>query len=290
MKSPRNLGKMPALFSSARTPSIPMNSSFALSTILPRRALTILGCLILAGSLHAQMNWTFQDVPSLDEWSSNISYNSTTRLLTITGDATEVSLGGAEPFNYIYGSMSEYLSDPNSLAWRNFSLTATIDNHGQLAPGGTLTITGVVPDALAPNNLTSGTLLTGNISEFEFVSDTTQTPGRLSSDFGFKFQPTGGDLAPLYGGAEGGFALYFIPGQNNPSPVPSTGFLGDFTKSFADSSGSAFGTVAPIPEPSACTAVVGGLTLLGVIVRRRKAAILTGMVRGRPAPCGSRSI
>ena len=242
----------------------------------------MLGCLVMGGSLHAQMNWTFQSIPYLDEWNSQISYNSASGALTITGDATEVTVSDPNTSYYIYGSMADYLADPNSLAGKNFSLTATIDHNGQLAPGGTFTITGIV-DPAAPYHLTSGTLLTGSISEFEFVTFSTQTPGRLSSDFGFKFQPTGGDLASLYGGAEGGFALYFIPGQNNPVPIPSTGFLGDFSKSFSDPSGNAFGTVAPIPEPSAYAAIVGGMTLLGAIVGRRKAADSPGLTVGRQA-------
>jgi len=130
------------------------------------------------------------------------------------------------------------------------TISATIDSAGVLAPGGALTINGTVPTL----GFVSGILplLTGDLTTFG--------PGGAGDPFEFLFDVTGGEAAPLYGGAGSGVGGIVIF---------DTGYAGDFTASF----GSSTAEVHVIPEPS--SALLAGLGLLCVrgALRRRRAGL-----------------
>lgn len=120
-----------------------------------------------------------------------------------------------------------------------FSLNATIDQSGSLS-GGTIAIAGTVANL----GFTSGTLLTGNLTDIGFA-DTGGDP------LEFLFSITGGDLAGLYGGT-GGVILSntsFTSWLNSFQNAPFAGVSDTFA-------------VSPIPVPAAVW--LFGSALLGL--------------------------
>lgn len=153
----------------------------------------------------------------------------------------------------IAGTNSQYTMSSSTL----YDLTAEINQSTGQATSGTLAIEGTI----MPLGATTGTLLTGNLSQFGY-----QTAG--GDSFEFVFNVTGGDLAPYYSGQIGVILA-----------VPSSSFLGDFSTSFNNGSSPAysdnFSFPTAVPEP--CSAVLLGaigcaLVLLNRRFHRRSAA------------------
>ena len=152
-----------------------------------------------------------------------VGYNATTQVFSATGWPMAFDLNGTA----------------SSVDGGQYSLSATVSPNGQ-ATGGSLDITGTIP-GLA----TSGTLLTGELSQFGFQP-------RGGNIFEFVFNVTGGDLVPYYGGQ-----------TNVVLDANNSGFNGSFTSSFNASpflsvadNGSA---VTAVPEPSIATLMLGAL-------------------------------
>jgi hypothetical protein len=120
-----------------------------------------------------------------------------------------------------------------------YSLSASISQTG-LPLSGSLNVTGTIP-GLA----TSGTLLTGTLSQFGFA------PGG-GDIFEFIYNITGGDLAHFYHGKTG--VILTATGSD---------FTGSFTSSFATDASQAASDnfLMPVPEPSSALLI---MALLGV--------------------------
>ncbi len=120
----------------------------------------------------------------------------------------------------------------------SFVLDAVINTSGNLLSGA-LTIGGTV-SALGFN---SGTLLTGNLTDFGFATGAT---GPLE----FLFDVTDGDAAGLYG-PTGGIIISVLSGD----------FPGNFSADFSAGSG-AVTDIASVPEPSTALLLLTGLGAL----------------------------
>ncbi len=148
----------------------------------------------------------------------DVSYDATSDTLSASGFALNIDDDGIGPPHAIVGGL--------------FSLTAPIDGTGALGVGGTISITGTVPTL----GMTSGTLLTGTITEFGF-----KPAG--GDPLEFRFDVTGGDVASVYGSARGGIIL------------SASGFTGSFTSDFDNlsaaeaNSGAGAADTAPAREP-----------------------------------------
>lgn len=129
----------------------------------------------------------------------------------------------------------------------NFGISATIDGSGALSAG-TITITGTI----ASEGYNSGTLLTGDLTDFGYAGDAS---GII---FEFTFDVTGGDLASAYGGLPGGVIL-------STALNSFSGFGSDFDNLIGGypGTGSGISDTAPVPEPSTGLLVLAGLAILG---------------------------
>jgi len=155
--------------------------------------------------------------PDLSAGYLTTSYSATTGIISVNGWPLAFNLNGNSTPDY------------PSIVGGQYRLSAQVTPTGKLMTG-SLKITGTIP-SLA----TSGTLLTGQLSQFEYQS----AGGDI---FGFIFDVTGGDLAPYYNG-EAGVIL----------DATNSGFKGSFSNNFA---ASPFLSVADntaihvVPEPS----------------------------------------
>ncbi len=130
-----------------------------------------------------------------------------------------------------------------------FSLIATIDTSGTMSDG-TLNIGGTV-SALG---FTSGTLLTGVLTDFSF---STGGNGPLE----FLFNVTGGDAAGLFGDNPGGIIISILTND----------FPGSFSEAFTTYSTGSGGVanVGTVPEPSTLFLLLSGLGSLYVSRKHR---------------------
>ena len=206
------------------------------------RSLLAAGLIVGSVAQAAPLNLTLNDFPDIVSGQIDVTYNALTDAFDASGFAFELDDDGSVPAEAIAGG--------------TFDLTATIDASGNLT-GGTLSIGGTV----ASLGFTSGTLLTGTLTDFGF-------PNVGSDPFEFLLDVTGGDAAGLYGGVPAGVIL------------SGTGFDGDFNGNFDNlalldgvptpGTGTAVADVAPVPLPAALW--LFGTGLLGLIgVSRRRA-------------------
>jgi hypothetical protein len=162
--------------------------------------------------MGATLDLTLSD-PDLSAGFLNTGYNSSTGILSAAGWPISFDLNGTTYPSIVGGQ---------------YMLSAHVNAAGQ-AGAGTLDITGTIPSLAS-----SGTLLTGQLSEFGFE------PGG-GDIFEFDFDVTGGDLAPYYDG----HVSIILDAQDS-------GFDGSFSTSFEASpylSVADNGTT--VPEPSA---------------------------------------
>lgn len=184
----------------------------------------------------APLNLTLLNTPDIVSTDISVNYTAGSGSFTASGFALALDDDGSVPAEDIAGG--------------TFNISATIDSTGALQSGGALSIGGTV----ASLNFLSGTLLTGNLTEFGF-------PDSGRNPLEFLFTVTGGDAAGLYGGsgATGGIILSSIS-----DPTGDWDFTADFT-----GDGFAVSDVAPIPVPAAVWLFGSGLLGLAGFGRRR---------------------
>jgi len=187
------------------------------------------------GKLLAAPLFLTQQPPDLTSAFINVNYNAGTGMFTANGFPTGLSLPPG------------YAVTPGAL-----SLNMAVNQATGNLISGTLSITGTVPGA----GLLSGTLLTGNISDFGFANG----GGEI---FEFLVDVTGGDLAGAFGSQAG-----MILDAND------SGFNGSFQGNFGNTQyqGVSDTFAQPIPEPASvlvwlCVLVVGGW---GLVLMRNK--------------------
>lgn len=194
-----------------------------------------LACLALtAGSAQAlPLGLSLLDHPDTLSQFIDVTYDAGTDSLLASGFALRLDDDGSVP--------------PEDIVGGSFDLTATINDSGVLSAG-SLTIGGTV----AALGFNSGTLLTGNLTQFGFPN-----PGG-GETFEFLFNVTGGDAYALYGSGSlpGGVLLHF------------TGFQGSFAGNFDNltagpGTGSGESDVAPVPEPNTLALILLGLGMAG---------------------------
>lgn len=143
-----------------------------------KKTIVTLGLLIslLVGTTGwaAPLNLNLNSEPDIFSSFINLDYSAAGSLLTASGFALNLSLGGT-----------------NDIAGGSFDLSASIDNAGVFS-GGTLDIGGTI----AGLGFNSGTLLTGTLTAFGFN-------GAGGDPLEFLFNATGGDALGLYSGLGG---------------------------------------------------------------------------------------
>jgi hypothetical protein len=201
-------------------------------TILPILAAGVFLCGSVAQAMPLHLN--LLDFPDIVSAFIDVTYDASSDAFSANGFALELDNDGVAPNETIIGG--------------TFALGATIDDLGDLGPGGTLTIGGTIPTL----GFNSGTLLTGDLTAFGF-------PVGGGNPLEFVFDVTGGDAAGLWGGFAGGVIL------------GASGFTGDWTADWDNligglqGTGSAVADTGAIPEPATLTLMLmGGGALLGV--------------------------
>ena len=184
----------------------------------------------LAGA--AMIGVTKTTPPDITSDFLTVTYNSTTHALHVAGFADFMdSNGQPPPDDYYIGGAASFTLDANVYS-------------GGVATYGKLTISGTI----AALGATSGTLLTGNMTQFGFDAG-----GNLMD---FKFAVTGGDLASRYG-SQAGVILNTVGG-----------FTGSFGSNFSNT-GSGSTDTFPVPEPATMLVLLGAAAL-GVLRRSRR--------------------
>ena len=177
------------------------------------RALCALALLSTSAAKAAPLYLELDAAPNIFSSFINVSYDATTETLTTTGFALNIDDDGVGP--------------PHPIDGGTFSLVATIDAAGILAPGGTIVIQGTVPTL----GFNSGVLITGDLTAFGY------RPGG-GDPLEFRFDITGGDVAAHYQSTEGGIIL------------SSTSFAGSFTAGFGNAeAANGVADTAPAKKP-----------------------------------------
>ena len=203
------------------------------------KSLLLLPMLFLSGSaLAVPLNLTLL-LPDVVSGTIDVTHVASTDAFSASGFALELDDDGVLP--------NIQLDAPGG-----FSISAVITDAGVLTSG-SISITGTI----ASEGYVSGTLLTGDLTDFGWFGDTS---GMI---FEFEFDVTGGDLAASYAGAPGGVILG--TGANTFG-----GFGADFNNLIFDIPGTGAGTsdTAPIPEPG--TALLLGVGLLALARTRAR--------------------
>jgi len=203
------------------------------------RSLLLLPILFLSGSALAVPLDLILLLPDVASGTIDVTHVAGTDAFSATGFALELDDDGVLP--------NIQLDAPGG-----FSISALIDDAGVLTSG-SLSITGTI----ASEGYVSGTLLTGDLTNFGWAGD---AAGMI---FEFEFDVTGGDLAPSYAGAPGGVIL-------GTTLNSFGGFGSDFDNLIIGIPGTGAGTsdTAPIPEPG--TALLLGLGLLALARTRAR--------------------
>ena len=205
---------------------------FKISIIL---TVFLFGTLAAAPAGAVPLNLLLNDYPDIFSTGISVSYNASTDAFSAIGNAISLDDDGADPLVPIFSG--------------SFTLTATIDASGVLAPGGTLAISGTVPTDMSGGTY-SGSLLSGSLTAFGF--------GGENDPFEFLFTVTGGAAADLWGDT-GGVILHdhYFPGSFDD------GWSSLFPVGTSD-------TGTPIPEPATMLLLGSGLIGLAGLRRKRK--------------------
>ena len=206
------------------------------------------GCLVILGIDVSSARGSSLDLvpqnPDLAALSLTVDYQpsaGSTGTLTVTGWPTSLTTSGTNTPDYPIIDNGSY------------DLTAQITKTGQPISG-TLDIGGTIPGLAS-----SGTLLTGQLSQFGFQN----TGGDI---FEFTFNITGGDLAPYYNGQTGAILT-----------ATGSGFDGSFASSFSTQACEAVADnfTIVVPEPSMvalllCVSIFGLPVWVGHQLRRAR--------------------
>jgi hypothetical protein len=224
-----------------------------------RSVIAALGLFLGTAVGHAAPLGLTSKSPDVTSAFVKVVYTASTDTFTAIGSSATFDVNGIAPPDYNIsagGSPSE-----------QFAINMTVNPANGALSSGTITITGKINtakvDAAAPNvSATSGTLLTGNLTNFGF-------PTAGGTVFEFIFTVTGGDLASFYGGngATAGSIVNEQSGETGNIP-----FTGSFTSNFQNTSNSfslnGVSDTFVVPEPmSLGMAILSLLGLLPVRVR-----------------------
>ena len=207
------------------------------------------GCLIGAAVAHAA---------PIDVTSNGVrlSYDSSSDTLTVAGFTITFDVNGTAPPDYNISQIG-----PSNFGEININMTVNPSNN--TSTGGTISLTGKINTPAQDSNpnvppvtATSGTLLTGNITSFDFPASAGGTV------FDFFLTVTGGDLASLYGGI-GAHAETTVNAFNDSGGA--TPFPGNFNSSFSNTSNpfsdNGVSDTFAVPEPMSLSMII--LSLLG---------------------------
>jgi hypothetical protein len=160
------------------------------------------------------------DGPDITSGLVDVSYVASSGVFSATGTAMSFDVDHMKPIDY-------------DITNGSFSINMLLTPSGQ-PTSGTLSILGTIPGLAS-----SGTLLTGQISQFGYQPP----PG--GEVFEFVFNVNGGDLASYYSGKAG-----IVLGAQD------TGFTGVFTSNFGNSPMSGSTDTFAVPEPSSIALVL----------------------------------
>lgn len=206
-------------------------NNLSTSKLTTKLSLAALLCGLGASAVQATpLGLTLQPEPDILSSFLSVSYDDASDMLTVTGGADTLKLGGDQ-----------------AITGGSFSLDAKIDSTGALVSG-SLSIGGSVGAYTGP------TLLTGNLSGFGY-----NTSGTLE----FLFTVTGGDLSGQYG-TTGGIILSQVLDW---TAAPLGGFVGDFTGDGMALSDTAK-TSTGVPDAGNSVALLG-VSLAAMVAGRR---------------------
>ncbi len=217
-----------------------------------RIVLIVSGVSLLAGPARgALLNLPYAAPPDITAGFIDVFYNAGLQQFVADGFAQQLDDGTPPPKSILTPGY-------------NFHIDATVDNLGNLTPGGSFSVTGLV--TVGPTTYgTSGPLLTGVVSAFGYGDQP------INYDLNeFLITLTGGELAiPLFYGVPGTQIGIDFDGNYGGA------FSGSFANSFDNTGGfgAGFGTgqadIKPIPEPATLVLAVAGAAAL---FRRRNQA------------------
>ena len=179
-----------------------------------------------------------QRYPDLTSQLIQVDYTAATGSFIADGLPTALALDSTPPPTYGLADFSGTL---------NWNITLLLDTAGSPLSGD-LTVVGKVPNA----GFMSGTLLTGDVSHFDFVG---------AEIFEFLFDIDGGDMESLFGGPGGSLGVIL--------DAWDTGFDGDYSQDFSNS-GFGSADTFPVPEPGGLVLIlaIGGMALFRCTRRR----------------------
>jgi len=202
-------------------------------------ALTVIGA--AGGTAGAsELNFTLLPFPEISSTQVDVTYNASSLLLSANGFSISYEDDGlsSTPAHSIFGGL--------------FTIAAHVNNAG-VATGGTLTISGSIPDLSISNQV----LLSGSLADFGF---STTGVGRLE----FLFGSLGGVLGPAFlaRGPEAGIVLNNI----NGFPHSFGSSWSNLTNGQAGTGTAVSDTGVVIPGPGAMACLLAG----GLLVARRR--------------------
>ena len=218
------------------------------------RVLALVGMISLAANLHsnaASLILTPGVPTDLNGSPLDVTYNATSGSFQVTG------------------SLADYIDSSDTDTgdfgfYGGYSISATIDkNTGNVASGGTVTISDYESDTLLTGTLESGA--SGTVWGYYNNSSIDQ--------FSFLFAVSGGDVAGDFGGigAVCGINLFADFSGNGGHDTPFAGtWGGNFNNLYNGGAGTGLGyaDIFPVPEPSSILlTLVGGVLCL--VARRR---------------------
>jgi len=194
-------------------------TDFVLSIFLTLGLLLVLN---VATVRAIPLDLTLSDFPQISTFFIDVDYKKNQDSFTADGTPLEFDNDG--------------IGLPEIISNGTYNITATIDELGN-ASGGSLTIGGSV----ATLGFTSGTLLTGNLTDFGF-------PDAGGDPLEFLFDVTGGDAASLFGTVVGVI-------------LSDSGFNGTFASNFKNN-GNGRNNMGSVPEPGTLLLMLTGLGAL----------------------------
>ncbi|MGA3283560.1 MAG: PEP-CTERM sorting domain-containing protein [Verrucomicrobiota bacterium] len=216
----------------------------------------------------------FSVIATLHTGAAPLYFTSTNGLADLSGSPLDVTYNSTSGSFQVKGDLQDFIDSSGTdtgdySGYGGYVISATINNAGVLASGGSVTIIDSASDTLLAGSLKSGA--SGTAWGYYNNSSIDQ--------FTFLFTVTGGTVASDFGGIGGlcGISLFADFSGNSTGTGHDTPFTGTWGGSFNNlrSSGANTGNgtadIFPVPEPSSFLLVSAGFLCM-ITLRRRNAS------------------